>query len=101
MTMNDKEAAKAERERQVFAEFCEAAGLPLDLKTLTSQSVPSPDIRCVISGTVHFAEMVEITDERVARSVNTGGIGSLFSQEEPLRNAIESKALNRYSTAGA
>src|SRR3990172_5268112 len=101
MTMNKKEAAKAERERRVFAEFCGIAGLSLDPDTVASQTVPNPDIRCTISAMVQYAEMVEVTDERVARSVNTSAAGTSFSQEEPLRKAFESKALNRYATQGA
>ena len=97
---------KDEWERKIFTEFAEAAGLKVDPRSVTSGMPPQPDIRFTVGGVERWAELVEITDQDLARdhmaSLKTGEItGGAFSQRVPLERSIKSKAAKTYATNGA
>ncbi|MHB8735136.1 MAG: hypothetical protein ACYC6M_07530 [Terriglobales bacterium] len=97
---------KAEWERQIFLEFVTAAGLHVDPSSVTSAQPPAPDIAFSIHGQQHFAELVEITDQQLARrhmiSLKEHRItGGAFSQKQPLAGAFTSKSQKSYATNGA
>lgn len=106
---NARESDKASRERQIFGQFAEVANatcnLQVDLTSIESNRPPEPDIKCKLRGTLHFFEMVEITDEALARNVSISMremkiTGGFFSQDLPLTKAFESKAQRSYSVLG-
>jgi len=97
---------KDEWERKIFAEFAAAAGISVDSGSIASGTPPRPDIRFSVQGVQHWAELVEITDQDLARghmtSLKTGAItGGFFSQEVPLERAVRLKAVKTYETRGS
>ncbi len=97
---------KAEWERQIFLEFATAAGLHVDPSSVMSAQPPAPDISFTIHSQQHFAELVEITDQQLARrhmiSLKEHRItGGAFSQEQPLVDAFTSKSQKSYATNDA
>lgn len=97
---------KDEWERKIFTEFALAAGLKVDPGSVTSGVPPQPDIRFTVHGIEQWAELVEITDQDLARkhmqSLRTGAIlGGVFSQHVPLERAITGKAQKEYATNGS
>ena|SRR5260221_8172770 len=103
--MSQKEIRKAERERQIFAEFAQVAGLNVDPATIESRTPPDADIRCQIAGSFVECEMGEITDIPVAwtqaEALKTGeATGAAFSHDEPLFELFEEKAKRTYRTSG-
>jgi len=97
---------KAEWERLMFTEFAAASGLPIELDSIASRKPPAPDIEFMLAGQQHFAELVEITDEDLARrhsiAVKTGAMtAGAFSPATPLVDAFQGKSQKRYSTGGA
>src|SRR5690349_4675305 len=96
---------KDEWERHVFMEFVSAAGLRIDPLSVASGTPPEPDIRFTVNGATHWAELVEITDQDLAKrhmqSLKSDTItGGFFSQTMPLARAISSKARKTYETGG-
>jgi hypothetical protein len=96
---------KDEWERKIFGEFAEVAGLGIDPGSIVSGVPPRPDIRYTISGVIGWFELVEITDEGLARnhmtSLKTGAItGGAFSQRSPLERSMRTKAGKTYETNG-
>ena len=61
---------KAERERHIFAEFASVAGLEVDPNSISSAEPPSPDMEFILHGNRHFAELVEVTDQGLARRIH-------------------------------
>jgi len=101
--MNAKDAQKAEREREIFAEFAHVAALGVNPSSIESLSPPDADIRCRVGSLIIECEMGEIADTPVARtvaeSIKTGEpAGAAFSQDEPLHDLFLKKALRRYRT---
>ncbi len=99
--VGNKHEEKARRERKIFAEFAEAAGLEVDFASIQSEVPPKPDISCTIAGKKHFFEMREITDQALARrysiAINTGQqTGGWFSQDDPLVSTFSSKLEKDY-----
>jgi hypothetical protein len=97
---------KDEWERKIFLEFADAAGLVFDAGSVSSGNPPEPDIRFTVAGQERWAELVEITDEDLARrhmtSVKTGAItGGAFSQRLPLERSIRTKAGKTHQTNGS
>jgi hypothetical protein len=97
---------KDEWERKIFGEFAEAACLAVDPGSITSGQPPQPDIRFTVCGVEHWTELVEITDQDLARrqmtSLKTGIVaGGFFSQRTPLERSIRSKAAKTYMTNGS
>lgn len=97
---------KAERERQIFGEFCTVAGISVDAGSIVSDVPPNADIRCTIHGKLLFCEMGEVTDESlasaVAKSIRTGEVtGGAFSQDEPLRDLFEEKSHHHHAVKDA
>lgn len=90
----------------MFTEFVAAAALPIDAQSVVSRAPPEPDIEFALAGERHLAELVEITDQDLARkhsiSIKTGAItGGAFSQVTPLVDAFRSKSGKTYQTRGA
>jgi hypothetical protein len=75
--MNEKDLRKAAREHRIFGQFCQTARIQLKPGSIESRKPPEPDVRCVILEQTYYAELVEITDESLARNLNqslkTGG----------------------------
>lgn len=97
---------KDEWERRMFAEFAAAAGIRVDSGSIASSTPPRPDIRFSVGGVQRWAELVEITDQELARrhmtSLKTGATtGGFFSQAIPLERAVRLKALKTYETQGS
>src|SRR5262245_52002065 len=97
---------KADWERKMFTEFVTASGLPVDPASIASREPPAPDVEFILAGQQHFAELVEITDEGLARrhsiGVKTGAmIPGAFSQAVPLVDAFQGKSKKTYATGGA
>jgi hypothetical protein len=92
-----------EWERTIFREFAGVAQLNVDPGSITSGLPPQPDIRFTVGGLEHWAELVEITDQDLARrhmnSLGNGAItGGFFSQSRPLERSIRRKAGKAYAT---
>jgi len=88
------------------ADGLEAAGLTLDLNSITNDEPPQLDIKCSVEGTPYYFELDEIADAELAmnysRSLKTFDItGGVFSQEMPLIEMIRKKTARSYETNGA
>jgi len=97
---------KADWERRMFTEFVVASGLLVDPASIISRNPPEPDIAFTLGGQRHYAELVEITDQDLARrhsaAVKTGAItAGAFSQVTPLVDAFQGKSQKTYQTGGA
>jgi hypothetical protein len=97
---------KADWERQMFTGFAAVAGLRVDVASILSRDPPEPDIAFALDGQFHFVELVEITDESLARRHSIAlqkavVIGGAFSQVVPLVDAFRRKSDKRYATRGA
>jgi hypothetical protein len=97
---------KDEWERKIFLDFAAAAGLDLDSGSVTSGVPPQPDVRFTVGGVERWAELVEITDQDLARnhmtSLKTMTIkGGWFSQRVPLARSIQNKSAKTYQTNGS
>jgi hypothetical protein len=89
-----------------FLGFVRAAGLNVDPGSPLNAKPPQPDIACTVDGAQYFFELGEITDEGLAKDVNTSlltGVdseGGFFSEEIPLIRIIRKKLASRYQTNG-
>jgi hypothetical protein len=103
--------SKADRQRAeemaVFNSFVGASGMILDKGSAVSGNADKkePDIRCTISGKLHWFELGEIISEEVAAKISpnrkTMDSGFSFSQEAPFVKVVTAKATRRYETKGA
>jgi hypothetical protein len=90
-----------------FRGFIAAADLQVDPGSPGNMTPPFPDIGCKIGGAPYYFELGEITDEDLARDVNTSlktgvdGEGGFFTEDEPLMRMIRKKASSTYQTNGA
>ena len=89
-------------ELRAFLGFVKASGLAIDSTFAICVDPPCPDIGCRLSSSPYFFELGEVTDEGLARryseSLRTGKItGGSYSQDDPLRSIITSKAQKTYS----
>ena len=99
--MSRKEETKAQRERELFSRFAQAARLQVQPGTLRSGDPPEPDISCIIGQQAHYFELSEIVDQGLAHRVGialnemkiTGGV---YSQTEPLVQTFLKKAQKNY-----
>jgi hypothetical protein len=103
MTGLNREEQKALRERTIFAQFAEVAGLQVEPASITSERPPKPDVSCLIEGEPHYFEMCEVTDEglaaRITQSIKTMSItAGFFRQDGPLLKVLEDKAQKDYET---
>ena len=57
-------------EMTTFASFTSASGLGIDQGSATNGEQYSPDIRCTISGKLHWFEMGRIISREVAENLN-------------------------------
>jgi hypothetical protein len=95
---------KADREMAVFKSFV-ASGVAIDKGSESNAEPPYPDVRCTISGKLHWFELGQIIDKEVAaktsprRNRMDGGFG--FSQETPFVYIVKDKATKTYETLGA
>ncbi len=92
-------------ELRAFLGFVKASGLPIDPSSAVCLDPPCPDIDCRLSSSRYFFELGEVTDEGLAQryneSLRTGKItGGAYSQDEPLKSMITSKARKMYQTGG-
>jgi hypothetical protein len=90
-------------ELRAFLGFVKVSGLPVDPSTVVCLDPPFPDIGCKLAFAPYFFELGEVTDEGLARryseSLRTGDItGGFFSQSEPLKSIVISKAQKKYQT---
>lgn len=97
---------KDEWERNIFLEFANAASLGVDPGSVSSGAPPQPDIRFTVAGVEQWTELVEITDQDLAKnhkkSIKTRKIiGGAFSQRVPLERSIKRKATKSYETNGS
>ncbi|MGH9967299.1 MAG: hypothetical protein ACREBG_05635 [Pyrinomonadaceae bacterium] len=95
--MSIKDEDKARHERRIFAEFASAADLRVDAGSVQSERPPNPDLSCTISGSRHYCELTEITDEDLAKNVNINlktreTTGGPYSDDTPLLKAFSGKA---------
>jgi len=99
-------AKTALEELEVFDAFVVAGQIAVDLGSRANAPTPEPDIRCTITGRVHYFELGEITDQSVARATADAlkydePCGTAFSQAEPFTYIIGRKRNKTYSTSGA
>jgi|SRR5579863_894166 len=92
-------------ELRAFLEFVKASSLAIDPSSAVCLDPPYPDIGCRLLSSPYFFELGEVTDEGLARryseSLRTGRItGGSYSQDEPLKSIITSKAQKTYQTGG-
>src|SRR5665213_3386201 len=93
-------------EREVFDAFAAAARIAVDPNSRANAPIPEPDIRCTITGALHYFELGEITGQPVAR-VAADSLrydeprGTAFSQTEPFAYIIGKKRTRTYVTNGA
>jgi hypothetical protein len=97
---------KTKREIGIFKSFSESASLPLDLDSVRSEKPPRPDIKFTMSSKPYCAELVEITDEVIAKSreitLRTGmSVATSYSSSDPLIRSFKEKAEKDYQTDGA
>jgi hypothetical protein len=101
--MSKRDEDKARWERNIFYEFAMTVNIQVDEKLIQSEKPPKPDISCVVSGQKHYFELVEITDEKAAKSYSLS-IKHMqprtcsYSNDNPLIRAFESKSKKTYET---
>jgi hypothetical protein len=98
---NDAEAEKAAREIQVFREFVERSGLPIDPTTAQNRPPPEPDIRCVVAGEGPVAfELVELCNPELAKDIDDqikrGTSAKFLMLDDPGPAALPRKLSNVY-----
>lgn len=100
-----KEERKRVIEMTVFKAFALASALPIDQGSETNEEPPNPDIRCTISGKLHWFELGQIISPDVAAKINpkrrTSEGGFSFDQEIPFVDIVTKKATKKYETQGA
>src|ERR1035438_9422899 len=100
-----KEERKRTIEMIVFTSFASASGLAIDAGSAANEDPPNPDIRCTISGNLHWFELGQIISPEVAAKINPkrrspeGGFSS--DQEIPFLDIVRKKATKNYETHGA
>lgn len=92
-------------ELEVFRAFAMAAGIGVDEGSARNAKPPEPDIVCSIAGAPHYFELGEIADTSVAYSLAKAlekdePTGGPFSQMEPFRDILTSKAGKTYVANG-
>jgi len=92
-------------ELEVFNAFAAVAEVGVDSGSEVNARSPEPDIRCAISGELHYFELGEITDQSVARCAADAlkydePRGTAFSQTEPFAYIIGKKRTKTYATDG-
>jgi hypothetical protein len=100
-----KEELKRTIELTVFTSFASASGLGIDAGSPANEDPPRPDIRCTVSGSLHWFEIGQIISPEVASKINPkrrsleGGFS--FDQEIPFVDIVTKKACKNYETHGA
>ena len=78
----------------------------MDVDSVRSERSPKPDIKCTIANKPYYAELVEITDEDIAKiraiTHKTGrSVTTSYSSSHPLIKGFMKKAETEYETDGA
>jgi hypothetical protein len=96
--------SKASREMQVFLEFLQKSGLPIERDSVENRTPPEPDILCrhKEQGFVAF-ELVELCDAEIARIVAEGVRSGNTEQSsiwtaDPSSRIIRNKLEKKYQT---
>ena len=92
--------SKASREKQVFLEFIQKSGLPIDLDSVENRVPPEPDILCrhQTQGFIAF-ELVSLRDADIARATAPGKTESVFMwTADPTPQTICNKLQKHYAT---
>jgi hypothetical protein len=90
-------------ELETFLAFASVAAIGVDYGSARNAKAPEPDILCSISGQPYYFELGEIADTSVAHSLakalaNDRPTGGAFSQVDPFRNILISKAKKEYAS---
>ena len=93
-------------ELEVFRAFAIVAGLSIDSGSERNAKPPEPDIFCRIAGVPYYFELGEVADTSVAYSLakaleNDEPTGGAFSQMQPFRDILTSKARKKYESNGS
>jgi hypothetical protein len=92
--------SKASREKQVFLEFIQKSGLPIDLDSVENRVPPEPDILCrhQTQGFIAF-ELVSLRDADIARTTAPGKTESVSMwTADPTPQTICHKLQKHYAT---
>lgn len=99
------EQTKARREMQIFLEFLEKSGLPVDRDSIENRKPPEPDILCRHKEQEFIAfELAELCEEELAekigKSIKAGGVIAEFMwNADPTKRIICEKLEKKYTTA--
>ncbi len=87
--MNQR-SKKAARERAIFTEFVNVAGLPVLSRSIESRPEPEPDILCELRGEGPVAfELGELIDQGLARAISIGDSNGLAVDDTALTMAAK------------
>jgi hypothetical protein len=94
--------SKASRETQVFLEFIEKSGLPIERDSVENRPSPEPDILCMHKeeGFIAF-ELVELCNEEIAETIAKAirsGNTELMWIADPTHRTICKKLKKKYQT---
>ena len=92
--MSDDEK-KAARELQVFEEFINRSGLPIDRQSIRKCDPPEPDILCKVSGEYVAFELAEVCSPEIPREIShippTGGVSNAIWTGNPVSEIARKK----------
>jgi hypothetical protein len=104
--------SKSDHEIEVFLEFAEAAGLPVDRASVKSPDPPKPDVFCMVEGEPRYFELTRAADQGIAddvgkmlvKTAKTGeglvGTPHWYDDKAIIREAVERKAAKAHETGG-
>jgi hypothetical protein len=95
---------KASREMEVFLEFLQKSGLPINRDSVENRKPPEPDILCRHNeqGLMAF-ELVELCESEIAKTISEStrsvGINAVFMwNADPTEGIIRKKLEKKYET---
>ena len=92
--MRDDEK-KAAREMQVFEDFVNRSGLPIDHQSIRKCDPPEPDILCKVSGEYVAFELAEVCSPEIPRAIShippTGGASNFIRSSDPVPEIARKK----------
>jgi hypothetical protein len=97
----NSQSKQERREAEIFLVFASVCPLNIDLRSVSNEKPPLPDISCIIDGKTHYFELGEAVDEglaeRGAYSLKSGlSTGGAFSQDKPLIRVVKEKSKKNY-----